>query len=276
MTIQQSHEARFGAGLDDEHAAAFNPAIGRMLDHRSCRQFEVEPVPDNLLHAVLSAAFSAPSKSDLQQRSVIRVREREKLRRISRYSPGIGWISQAPVFLVWCGDSRRIRRLAEHRGHPFANDHLDAFMNAAVDTGLAMQAFITAAEAAGLGCCPVSEVRNRVFDLSRELALPEHVFPVAGMAVGWPAETPPVSMRLPLAVTVHEETYDDADLPAQVAAYDRRRESVDRTPDHAQFMADRFGVSEDYGWSERRTRQYAVPARTDFGRYVREQGFCLD
>ena len=122
MTIQQSHEARFGAGLDDEHAAAFNPAIGRMLDHRSCRLFEVEPVPDNLLHAVLSAAFSAPSKSDLQQRSVIRVRNREKLRRISRYSPAIGWISQAPVFLVWCGDSRRIRRLAEHRGHPFAND----------------------------------------------------------------------------------------------------------------------------------------------------------
>jgi len=120
MTIQQSHEARFGAGLDDEHAAAFNPAIGRMLDHRSCRLFEVEPVPDNLLHAVLSAAFSAPSKSDLQQRSVIRVRNREKLRRISRYSPAIGWISQAPVFLVWCGDSRRIRRLAEHRGHPFA------------------------------------------------------------------------------------------------------------------------------------------------------------
>ena len=276
MTIQQCHQARFGVGLDDDSAAAFEPALEPMLDHRSCRRFDAEPVPDTLLNALLAAAFSAPSKSDLQQRSVVRVRDPEKLERISRYSSGTGWIAQAPVFLVWCGDGRRIRRLAEYRGHPFVNDHLDAFMNAAVDVGLAMQAFITAAKTAGLGCCPVSEVRNQVFELSRELQLPDWVFPVAGMAMGWPAETPPVSMRLPLAVTVHEETYDDTDLVAQVAAYDRRREAVDRTPDHEQLMVERFGVSPDYGWSERRTRQYAVPARTDFGRYVREQGFCLD
>ena len=247
-----------------------------MLDHRSCRRFDTEPVPEALLNAVLAAAFAAPSKSDLQQRCVIRVRDRQKLGRISRYSDSIQWIADAPVFLVWCGDNRRIRRLAEWRGNPYANDHLDAFMNAAVDAGIALQAFITAAESVGLGCCPVSEVRNRVFDLSEELALPPHVFPVAGMALGWPAETPVISMRLPPAMTVHEDRYDDSSLEEQVADYDSRREAVDRTPEDQQLMVDTFGVSETYGWSERRTRQYSVPARADFGTYVRQQGFCLD
>lgn len=276
MAFQQFYQARFGLDTDEDTAAAAGAVMEKMLNHRSYRRFDAEPVPEALLDAVLAAAFSAPSKSDLQQRSVIRVRDRQKLGRIATYAEGIDWVAEAPVFLVWCGDNRRIRRLAAWRGHEFANDHLDAFMNAAVDAGIAMQAFITAAESAGLGCCPVSEVRNRVFDLSRELQLPPHVFPVAGMAVGWPAETPDVSMRLPLAVTVHEETYDDEALLEQVADYDRRREAIDRTPDAGQLMVDRFGVSEDYGWSEQRTRQYAVPARADFGEYIRRQGFCLD
>ena len=57
-------------------------------------------------------------------------------------------------------------------------------MNAAVDAGIAMQTFILAAESYGLGCCPLSELRNHVDLLSDELALPRHVFPVAGLAVG--------------------------------------------------------------------------------------------
>lgn len=276
MSFQQKYEARFGRQTDDDTAAAAGPVMEHMLEHRSCRRFEAEPVPDALLDAILAAALSAPSKSDLQQRCVIRVRDEAKLGRLAEYAPGIHWIASAPVFLVWCGDNRRIRRLADWRGHEFANDHLDAFMNAAVDAGIALQAFITAAESAGLGCCPVSEVRNRVFDLSRELGLPSHVFPVAGLAVGWPAEMPGISMRLPPDVTVHEETYDDTDLLAQVAAYDRAREAVDRTPENQQLMVDRFGVCEDYGWSERRTRQYAISARADFGAYIRGQGFRLE
>lgn len=47
-------------------------------------------------------------------------------------SPSTQWAADAPVFLVWCGDSRRIRKLGDWRGHAFANDHLDAFMNKAI------------------------------------------------------------------------------------------------------------------------------------------------
>ena len=138
------------------------------------------------------------------------------------------------------------------------------------------QTFIIAAEAAGLGCCPVSEVRDDVRSLSALLRLPRYVFPVAGLAVGWPTEEGRLSLRLPGAVTVHEERYDDADLLENVADYDRRREALERTAAASQRHVERFGVSDDYGWSENRTRQYALTMRGDFGRYVRAQGFCLD
>ena len=148
-------------------------------------------------------------------------------------------------------------------------------MNAAVDAGIAMQSFIVAAESVGLGCCPVSEIRDHIDALSTALELPQWVFPVAGLCVGRPVEAGRISLRLPLEVTVHTDRYDDSAMIEHVADYDRRREAIEKTkPDQQRFVA-QFGVSHDYGWSENRTRQYAVPARTDFGRYIREQGFDL-
>jgi nitroreductase/FMN reductase [NAD(P)H] len=76
-------------------------------------------------------------------------------------------------------------------------------------------------------------------------------------------------------VTVHEDSFDDTGLIEQVAEYDQRREAIEQTAPEKQRMVERFGVSENYGWSENHTRQYAVPARADFGRYIRDQGFDL-
>lgn len=64
------------------------------------------------------------------------------------------------MIVVFCGNNRRQRLLHAWHGVPFANDHLDAFFNATADADTALGAFVTAAEALGLGCCPISAVRN--------------------------------------------------------------------------------------------------------------------
>ena len=275
MNINELIQQRFGLPTDIGQTVQPNETLTKILSHRSCRTFKADPIPPDLLASLFATAFSAPSKSDLQQVSVIQIKDRSKQLRIAALAPHLAWVADAPVFMVWCGDSRRIRRLCEWRKHSFANDHLDAFMNAAVDAGIALETFIIAAESTGLGCCPVSEIRDQIWELSAELALPQWVFPIAGLCLGWPAEEPPLRLRLPLQVTVHFDTYDDSQLLEQVADYDRRREEIEQTPAEQQRMVERYGVSADYGWSENRTRQYAVPARADFGRYIRDQGFDL-
>jgi nitroreductase/FMN reductase [NAD(P)H] len=273
--ISQLIAQRYGFPREPGDNATSTRTITDILSRRSCRHYRQENIPEQLIQTLLATAFSAPSKSDLQQSCVIRIQDRAKQNRIAALSTDISWIAEAPLFMVWCGDSRRIRRLSELRGHPFANDHLDAFMNAAVDAGIAMQTFIIAAESAGLGCCPVSQVRDSIDALSAELELPEWVFPVAGLCVGWPVKVKPVSLRLPLDVTVHRDHYDDSNMIDQVAAYDIRREKLEDTPPEKQRRVDQFGISKEYGWSEDHTRQYAIPAREDFGAYIRKQGFDL-
>jgi nitroreductase len=269
-------EDRFGIPTTAGADLPAEGTVAQMLAHRTHRRYKADPVPDDVLEIVLAAALSAPSKSDLQQVAVIVVRDRDRQATIGGWIPDMPWIATAPRFLVFCGDQRRLRRVSgELRHRPFPNDTLDMFMNAAVDAGLVLQSFVTAAEAMGLGCCPISVVRNHVEKLSDLLELPEGVFPVAGLTVGYPSQTGWISMRLPPAVTVHTDRYDDRDLPGQLEAYDRRREARHATPRDSQRYVDRFGYTEPYGWSEDKARQYSVPERHNFGPFIRRHGFGL-
>jgi len=275
MSLNSRVQSRYGLSTDIGTKTEENSTITNILSRRSHRAFSDDEISEDLLNTLFASAFSAPSKSDLQQACVIHIQDKAKQRRIAEATPSTRWAADAPVFLVWCGDSRRIRRLAEWREHAFANDHLDAFMNAAVDAGICMQTFILAAESFGLGCCPLSEIRNQIQLLSDELELPPQVFPVAGLCVGWPQHESPISMRLPLATTVKIDRYDDANLFTEVADYDSRREKIEQTPAARQRFVEDLGVCENYGWSENRTRQYSRPVRDDFGSYIRRQGFNL-
>jgi nitroreductase/FMN reductase [NAD(P)H] len=264
---------RFGREYPADPDLSGLTELARMAEHRSQRRFRPDPVAPDLLRLLFACALSAPTKSDLQQADIIHVADAEQRRRMVAHLPDMAWILDAPVFLVFCGNNRRIRHIGEWRGKPFANEHLDHFMNAAVDAGIVLMNFINAAEAAGLGTCPISAIRNAVDTVSHELELPEGVFPIAGLCVGYPSAPGHISPRLPLEVTVHTDRYDETRLREQVDAYDRRRH--DYHPYGKQRRIKQFGAAEFYGWSEDKARQYAEPERADFGAYIRRQGFSL-
>lgn len=273
QSIAELIERRFGMPAEAGRDRPAQGTIAAMLAHRVHRRFTAQAVAEETMQVLLAAALSAPSKSDLQQATVIRVREAALREQINALTPGMPWIAQAPEYLVFCGDNRRHRRIAELRGKPFPNDTLDMFMNAAVDAGLVMQSFIIAAESVGLGCCPISLIRNQIERLGELLALPPGVFPVAGLCVGHPGEAGRLSMRLPPAITVHTDRYDAGDFDAELAAYDARRAAAE--PPVRQKYVERFGEVTPYTWSEDKARQYSVPERHSFGEWVRRQGFAL-
>ena len=249
--------------------------LARMLDHRVCRAYTADPVGDDLLDLVLAATFSTPAKSDLQQCSVIVVDDPERRAALAALIPSMPWIATCARFLVFCGDSHRIRAVAERAGTGFANDHLDAFLNAASDAAMHLSSFVWAAEAVGLGTCGISVLRNHIDAVAEIVALPDHVFPLAGMCVGWPAAEQRLSPRLPLGVTVHRDRYDDTDAPALIADYDRRRFGSFVPPPDKQPGVDRFGVATEWGWSVEKARMVAERERDQLARFLRARGFDL-
>ena len=265
-------QARFGI---DMPGAEVLDAIAGLLDRRVVRRYTDRDVPDSLLDALLAAAQSAPAKSDLQQYSVVVMRDKPRIKQIADWIGTMDWIATAPVFLVWCGDMRRGQRLCDMHGMPHANNNLDTFLNTAVDCSLAMAAFMAAADAVGLGTCPISYVRSHIERVSPLLGLPAGVYPVAGLSVGWPVFRRPVSMRLPPSVVVHRERYDDSALPAGIAAYDERRRAREPVAAGSLKNNDVYPPRDGVGWSENVARQLSVPERFGFAAYLRTKGFDL-
>lgn len=264
--------ARFGIDLP---GAEVPDAVARLIDRRVARRYTEQAVPDPLLDALLAAALSAPAKSDLQQFSVIVMRDRPRIKQIADWIGTMDWIASAPVFLVWCGDMRRGQRLCEMHGMPHANNNLDTFLNTAVDCALALGHFMAAADAVGLGTCPISYVRSHIERVSPLLGLPPGVYPVAGLTVGWPAFRRPVSMRLPPSVVVHRERYDEARLPGAIADYDERRRAREPVAAGSLKNNDVYPPRDGVGWSENVARQLSVPERFGFAAYLKTRGFDL-
>jgi nitroreductase/FMN reductase [NAD(P)H] len=270
--IIEALETRFGERIAPAATGA-SATEATLATHTSHRAFAPRPVPDDAVRYLCALALSSPSKSDLQQRDIVIVKDAAKRAAIAALIPDQTWIAAAPALLVFCGNNRRQRQLHAWRGHPFVNDHLDAFFNATVDAAIALSTFITAAASLGLGCCPISAVRNEARAVSDLLALPDHVFPVAGLGLGYPQFGSRITPRLPLDVTVHTDTFDERDLEARISAYDRRRAAL--LPYAQQRNPARFGTAADYGWSEEKARHYASPERAGFGAFVRAKGFNL-
>lgn len=275
QSLAELIERRFGLESRLGPAPPGTEALATVLGRRSCRRYLARPVPDALLEVLLACAQSAPSKSDLQQYAIIVVKDPESRAAIAGLTASMPWIAQAPVFLMFCADTRRNRRITEWRGHEFANDNLDGFVNATVDAALAMGSLIGAAEAVGLGSCPISLVRNRIDEVSTLLALPDAVYPLAGLCVGYPASAGTVSMRLPPAVVVHSDRYDDSRLAAEIDAYDRRRHARQPIPPEKQRHADRYGVLDRCTWSDNVARQLSRPERANFRDFLNRHGFRL-
>ena len=272
--IHESLTARFGESPQVDPALPGLDELARMAGHRTHRRYTGREVGADLVRLLCACALSAPAKSDLQQADILIVSDPAKRKVIADLLPDQPHVRDAPVFLVFLADGRRFRELFAMRGRPFLNDHLDAFFNPVVDAALVLGWFMRAAEAVGLGCCPISVIRDFSPVVSELLELPDRVVPVCGLCLGWPADAPPITPRLGLDLTIHEDRYDDGDLAARLAASDRRRAA--RMPYRRQRDEARWGSAPDYGWSEDKARQYATPQRADFGAFVRGKGFRLD
>ena len=229
-------------------------ALTALNERAVCRRYRADPVPEALIGLLCASALAAPTKSDLQQATLIRVADAAKRAAICARLPGSPWLAKAPELFVFCADGYRLRRLFARRNAEFPNEHLDAFFNATVDAALALGAFVSAAELAGLGTCPISQIRDHVAQIDALLALPDWVVPVAGLALGYPEAKEPLSARLALSATVHTDRYDTAAVERELDAYVARR---------------------GRDWSGDKVRQYSTVWRADFGGFVGRKRFRL-
>jgi nitroreductase len=269
--LLQCLEQRFGEQLPWPQGcldAQQTEALLALASRASHRQWLEQPVDPALLRLLVGVAMSAPSKSDLQQVEFIEVRSADQRAAVQDLVPSMPWIAQAPVLMVVCGTGARFRRAFERAGQPFVNEHLDGMFNPTTDAAMALMHLLVAAGAAGLAGVPISVLRDRASELARILVLPEHVFPVAGLCLGYPSGARSVTPRFALQASLHVDRHGGggAALDPALDEFDRRYQAFRQS--HLPVGASPAGT-----WSQDKTRQYASTQRADWGAFLRGQGF---
>jgi nitroreductase len=198
-------------------------AIEVLLRHRSVREFESRPLPENLLELLAMAAQSAPTSSNKQFWSVIAVENKARKTRLAELCAKQAMVAQAPLLLVWLADLSRIAAIGERQSVALEGlDYMESFMVASLDAAFAAQNTVVAAEALGLGTVYVGAMRDHPEAVAKELKLPPMCVALFGMCIGYPTAGSAASIkpRLPQPALVHRETYSSDGMEDAVARHD--------------------------------------------------------
>jgi FMN reductase (NADPH) len=245
-----------------------NETIRLMLNHRSIRKFTEQAVSEEQLHAIIGAAQAASSSSHVQAYSVIRVSDLIKRDKLAEWTGNQRYVADCPLFLVWCADLYRDRlaySIYDDPEHAFLNT-AENMIVATVDVALAAQNAALAAESLGLGIVYIGGIRNQSRLVTKLLQLPQWVYPVFGMCIGYPDQQVGIKPRLPMESILHDDQYDTEKLNALLGSYDQTM---------SQYMIARTEGKLNRKWTEDMKNKFGSPTRMHIKAYLEEQGFYL-
>ena len=196
-----------------------------ILTRRTIRKYADRAVSEELLNRLLTEAARTQTMGNLQLYSVVVTRDAAMKERLAPAHFNQPMVKEAPVVLTVCADFNRTSVWARNRKAEPGYDNFLSFINAATDALLYTQTLCNLMDEEGLGYCYLGTTVYMPQQIIDTLQLPQLTMPVATLTVGWPAEEPPLSDRLPLASFVHSETYRDY-TPEAIDTYYHEKEQL--------------------------------------------------
>ena len=203
-----------------------------LLTRRTIRQYSDQPVSEELMNRLLSEASRTQTMGNLQLYSVVITRSDDIKQQLAPAHFNQPMVTAAPVVLTICADFNRTSTWARCRKAEPGYDNFLSFINAATDALLYTQTLCNLMDEEGLGYCYLGTTVYMPQQIIDVLQLPRLVMPVATLTVGWPAEEPALSDRLPLESFVHQDTYTDY-LACDIDAYYQAKEQL---PENLDFV----------------------------------------
>ena len=232
--------------------------------HRSIRKFTSKKVEQSLINSCIKAGQAAATSSFIQACTVVQVNNKETRSAIAQWSGNQTYVEQAPVFLVFCADMRRHQITCDMHDAEMQSGFTEQFITATVDCALFSQNAVIAAESEGLGIVYIGGIRNQIDKVTDALQLPNLVYPVFGLCLGYPDQNPEVKPRLPLEVVLKQDVYADQNDADLIAEYDN---------DVRAYYKSRTGGQKDMSWSEQISGMLQKESRPHMLKFLQQQGF---
>ena len=197
-----------------------NNVIELLQNHTSVRKFKDKLVDDLLFNEIIQASQYASTSNHIQAYTIIRIKDQAKKKILAKLSGDQPYVEQCPVFLVFCADVHRLENACIMNNETIESSSTEVFIMATVDVALVAQNIMIAAESAGLGGVYIGGIRNNPQDVCDLLQIPDHVYPVFGMCLGYPEKINLTKPRLPSSIILKEDTYSTDGDEKSLKEYD--------------------------------------------------------
>ena len=261
-----------------------NETMQLLMERASVRNFSDKEIPPKVLERVFEAGVHAPTAGNLQPYSIIKITDPKVKRKLAKLSGDQAFVASAPVDLLFCIDWYRLACWAEAEIAPFtATSSFRHFWVSLQDTVICAQNIATAADSLGLGSVYVGTIMESFRDVCKLCHLPQGVFPVVLLCLGYPASTPAPAKKLGPSVVVHDETYHKMDETDLLNVFDAKYEGRHREITEERLRTIEQVCGEVYGQDfadlclERiQENGFISPAQTYFGLHYRANAMPRD
>jgi nitroreductase len=244
--------------------------LDTIFNHRSIRKFSNTQIPPDLLEEILLAGTRASTTGNMQVYSMVVTTGKELKEKLWAVHFKQDMVKEAPVLITFCADFNRFTQWCLQRKASPGYDNFLSFFTAAIDALLVAQNVALAAESHDLGICYLGTTTYMAAEIVAILDLPEYVVPVTTLAVGYPAENPDRTDRLPLDAMIHRETYKKYS-PARLDEIYTEKESSALT---AQLLRENNKETLAQIFTDKRyTRQDNIKFSRAFLKVIESQGF---
>jgi len=241
-----------------------------ILKHRSIRKYQDKAIEPEKLQAILEAASRASTTGNMQVYSIVATSDKDIKSKLWESHFKQDMVLEAPIHLTFCADFNRFSKWCKQRNADPGYDNFLSFYTASIDALLAAQNAALAAEGLGLGICYLGTVTWMADRFIEILELPELVVPVAAITLGYPAEDPGLTSRLPVEGVVHYEKYSDY-KPDDI---DNIYKSLEELEETKQLLAENNKDSLAQVFTDNRyTRKDNRVFSQKFLRVLKDQGF---
>lgn len=243
-----------------------NETIKLLLSHSSCRSFLDKPVPEEVAEAIIKCAQRAPTSSYLQAYTIIRVEDKEKRKLLAEYAGGQEWVEKAGLVLLFCADLHRLEVMLDVKDKNVLHN-TELYTVAVTDAALASSRALVAAQAMGLGGVFVGGVRNETEKMAELFELPQMVFPMYAVCMGYPDKIPPQRPRMAAKMISAVDGYPDITGPEQLTDYEK---------EVSEYFLDITNGRSGRGWIARAEHAISVKPRYGVGDFLHKAGFMTE
>lgn len=180
-----------------------------LKDHKTIRKYNEQEISDETLNDILYSGTRASTTGNMQVYSIVLTRDNEMKEKLAPCHFNQPMVKQAPVVLTFCADFNRFNKWCQYRKAEPGYDNFLSFFTAAIDALLVAQNVCIAAENKGIGICYLGTTTYMAESIIDILELPRGVVPVTTVTLGYPAENPVQTDRIPLKGIIHYEKYKD-------------------------------------------------------------------